>query len=357
MGAIFAPDMNTLHQLILREVETLFRPFSYRKISLPSRIVMAQEQVPYGLTSQGLMQYYRQRAANEVGLILTAPVAIDDPAAADDMRTPRFYGGRALRTWKQICRIVHATHCKIAPRLRHAGMNRPTGETEQTPNVLPIGPSGISPYTLEKNGESMNQRRLQEVVSSYARAAGAARILNFDAVEIDGAAGSLIDQFFRTETNHRHDEYSAHPISRTRFATNIIHAVRKQVGKNFPIIFRFSQVGIGQCKIPLASTPEELSEFLHPLQEAGVDIFHCTGSHFAKPEFTGSGLNLAGWTRIITGKPVISTGEEATHNHLNLQKLYQMVQSGEIDLISLMGELQTDPAWASKLHHGNTQQQ
>ena len=99
---------------------------------------------------------------------------------------------------------------------------------------------------------------------------------------------------------------------------------------------------------------EELAEFLLPLRDAGVDIFHCTGEHFAKPEYDGSGLNLAGWVRIITGKPVISTGEEATHNRANLQNLYRMLRSNEIDMVSLMGELQDDPHWAHNLRQGNT---
>ena len=346
--------MNTLHQLILREVEILFRPFVHRKIVLPTRIVMAQERVPYALSPLQMMQYYRQRAANEVGLILTAPVAIDDPAAAADSKTPVFFGGTPLRTWKQICRLVHSTHCKMAPLLLHAGMCRPTDGSEPNPQVPSIGPSGISPYSLETCGEAMSQARIEQVTDAYARAAHMARELKFDAVEVHAAAGSLIDQFFRAETNHRHDEYSAQPVSRTRFATGIIHAIRKRVGKDFPLIFRFSQKGGGQCTHPLATKPEELAEFLLPLRDAGVDIFHCTGEHFAKPEFDGSGLNLAGWVRIITGKPVISTGEEATHNRANLQNLYRMLRSNEIDMVSLMGELQDDPHWAHNLRQGNT---
>lgn len=348
--------MNTLHQLILREVEILFRPFSHRKIALPTRIVMAQEHAPYLLDTQELLQYYRHRAAHEVGLILTAPAVINDPAAASDMKSPRFYGGTALRTWKQICRIVHATHCKIAPLLLHAGMCRPRQGNIPNPEVLPVGPSGISPYTLTKEGESLSKDRMQQIVAAFAQAAAIAKELKFDAVEIHGAAGSLIEQFFHPATNHRTDEYSAHAVSRTRFATDIIHATRKAVGKAFPIIFRFSQESCGKVSTRLAERPEELSEFLHPLRDAGVDIFHCTGSHFAKPAFEGSGLNLAGWTRIITGKPTISTGNEATQSNSNLQKLYRMLLSEEFDLVSLAGELQTDPLWAHHLHTGDTPQ-
>ncbi len=332
--------MNTLYRLILRDIEVLFQPYVHRKITLPTRLVIAQESIPYGMRTPGLLLHYRHSAADEVGLILTPPVLIDDPAAGADWRTPLFYGGRALRLWKQIVQTVHTTACKIAPQLHHAGMCRPMRGDIPHPKEAPVGPSGICPFTLEQTGEELSPARMAQVADAYARAAAAARDLRFDAIEINGSAGSLLDQFFRPETNRRTDIYGASAVARTRFATEVVHAVRKAVGKAFPIIFRYSQHGIGQCaENRLANTPEELAEFLLPLRDAGVDIFHCTGEHFAIPEFAGSGLNLAGWTRIITGKTSISTGKEAPRGNNALQKLYAMMRAGEFDLVSLNGEL------------------
>ncbi len=335
--------MNTLHQLILRDVEILFHPFHHRKIELPTRVVVAEESIPQGMRTQGLLFYYRRRATSEVGLILTAGVLIDDPAAAADWCSPLFYGGRALRLWKQIVQTVHTTNSKIAPLLHHAGMCRPTQGNIPHPEQIAIGPSGISPFTLQHTGEEMGHARIEQVAEAYARAAATARSLHFDAVEINGAAGSLIDQFFRASTNKRTDIYSSADVARTRFATKILHTVRKAVGKSFPIIFRYSQHGIGKSQDEkLATTPEALADFLLPLSEAGADMFHCSGSHFAEPAFEGSGLNLAGWTRIITGKPTISSAQEATLSQNQLQKLYTMMRSGVFDLAALAGELQTN---------------
>eukprot|EP01030_Chromulinospumella_sphaerica_P018753 gene18753-18623_t len=69
----------------------------------------------------------------------------------------------------------------------------------------------------------------------------------------------------------------------------------------FPIIFRFSQWKQQDYTARLVQTPEALGEFLKPLSDAGVDIFHCSTRRFWEPEFEGSELNLAGWTRKLTG--------------------------------------------------------
>ena len=81
---------------------------------------------------------------------------------------------------------------------------------------------------------------------------------------------------------------------RTRFAVEIIQAMRARVPDDFPIVFRFSQWKSGDYHHKMAGDPEELESFLLPLSDAGVDIFHCSTRRFNDPEFEGSNLNLAG---------------------------------------------------------------
>ena len=97
-------------------------------------------------------------------------------------------------------------------------------------------------------------------------------------------------------------------LGRTQFAVEIVEACRREVGPDFPIIFRFSQWKMNDFKAKLAKTPDELERFLQPLVNAGVDIFHCSTRRFWEAEFDGSDLNLAGWTKKLSGKPVISVG-------------------------------------------------
>src|SRR5690606_31751349 len=135
------------------------------------------------------------------------------------------------------------------------------------------------------------------VVAAFAQAAADARALGFDAVEVHGAHGYLIDQFFWEGTNRRDDAYGGSIANRTRFAAEIIAAIRARVGADLPIILRFSQWKLQDYHARLVNSPTELEQFLTPLAEAGVDLFHCSTRRFWEPEFAGSDLTLAGWTR------------------------------------------------------------
>lgn len=308
----FFTFMNAQDELKIRDMEILFQPFHSRKLSTPTRIVlpaMTRGFSPNGVPTDQVAAYYKRRARHEVGLIITEGTFIDEPSASPSSNYPNFFGGASLRGWKKVLEAVHTTDCKIAPQLWHVGMARPfKGENLPNPDLPPIGPSGIDVNTLEQTAEPMSIAKIEEVINAFAKAAADAKRLGFDGVELHGAHGYLIDQFFWKETNRRTDEYGGDLVGRTRFASRIIHAVRKAVGSQFPIIFRFSQWKTGHYNAKLAYTPMELETFLAPLTDAGVDIFDCSTRRFWEPEFEGSRLNLAGWTRKLTGKPTISVG-------------------------------------------------
>ena len=353
------------NELLIRDVEALFRPFSYRKLPLVSRIVMAPMSryfSPEGVPAPEMVLYYRRRAERGVGLIITESATVNEPSASADSCMPQFHGGAALRAWKHICRAVHATDCKIAVQLCHVGMARPRYGDIPHPEAAPIGPSGIDPYSLVQTGEPMSLSKIAEVRDAFAAAARDAVRLGFDAVEIQGAHGFLIDQFFWSATNHRDDLYGGDIVGRTRFACEIVRAVRKAVGRDIPILFRFSQWKIGHYGARLVETPHELVEFLSPLCDAGVDVFDCSVRRHAEPAFSGSPLSLAGWTRLLSGKPVIAVGSVGLAKPLSvgqsmpeqvaarpLDRLLRQLASGEFDLVAAGRALLADPAWAEKI--------
>src|SRR5690554_6997155 len=102
----------------------------------------------------------------------------------------------------------------------------------------------------------MTHEDIQDVVRAFAQAAKDAKAIGCDAVELHGAHGYLIDQFFWEGTNQRDDEYGGSMENRGRFAVEIIRAVREAVGPDFPIIFRFSQWKQQDYTARLAPTPE-----------------------------------------------------------------------------------------------------
>lgn len=336
--------------LALRDISVIFSPFEHRKLNLPTRLVMrpmARLLAQNGIPTPEMLRYYRRRAEHQLGLIVTEPVTIDDSAAAADSGMAQFCGGAALRAWKGICRAVHATPCKIAPQLCHVGMLRPASGDIPNPASPAIGPSGIDPVTREKRGETMSRERIRSVVQSFATAAAHARLLGFDAVEINGGSACLPEQFMRPETNHRTDEYGGSLESRLRFVLEILHAVRKVAGRRFPVIFRFAQYSPGWESVPLAASPAELERMLNALCEAGVDIFACDDTGVERPAFHGSAMNLAGWVRMLTHRPVITGGGVGVE--YGIQGTVRRFMAHECDLVSVGRALLADAEWGSKI--------
>src|SRR5258708_6662793 len=246
----------------------------------------------------------------------TEGTVVDDPVSTMSVDIPNFYGP-ALDGWLRVVDAVHEVGGKIMPQLWHVGMARNPAKAPH-PELPSAGPSGLTmrgfPGLTQpglQHSEPMTREHIRRVVEAFGQAAADAQRLGFDGVEIHGAHGYLIDQFFWAVTNQRADEYGGDLVSRTRFAVEIIEAVRRATGPDFPIILRFSQWKQQDYAARLATTPEELARFLAPLSTAGVDIFHCSQRRFWEPEFERSDLNLPCWTNKLTGKPTVTVGRGA----------------------------------------------
>jgi 2,4-dienoyl-CoA reductase-like NADH-dependent reductase (Old Yellow Enzyme family) len=311
-----------------------------------------------------VVEYYRRRAAAGVGLIITEGTTVGHKAANGYPNVPRFHGEDALAGWKRVVEAVHAEGGRIVPQLWHVGSVRRLG-TEPDATVPGYGPSG-----KEKDGQvlvhGMSREDIREVIAAFAQAARDAQAIGMDGVEIHGAHGYLIDQFFWEASNRRDDEYGGDLAGRSRFAIELIQAVRAAVGPDFPIILRFSQWKQQDYSARLVDTPEALAAFLKPLSEAGVDIFHCSTRRFWEPEFEGSELNLAGWTRQLSGKPTITVGSVGLDGEFlqfmvatdkvakpaSLEGLLRRLQDKEFDLVAVGRALLVDAEWARKVRDG-----
>ena len=217
---------------------------------------------------------------------------------------------------------------------------------------------------LGEKGTSSEMRWSRTLAAQSA----SARDIGFDAVELHGAHGYLVDQFFWERSNQRADAWGGDLVARTRFAVETIKAMRASVGPDFPIILRFSQWKQQDYTARLALTPDELAKFLEPLTDAGVDIFHASTRRFWEPEFPGSDLNLAGWTKKITGLPSITVGSvglkgvDFVHSLRNpdtsevsdLGELEARLARNEFDLVAVGRALISDPNWVAKVRDGRT---
>lgn len=326
----------------IQTAQFLFQPFSMGKLSLPNRTVMApmtRQKSPNGVPGPDVAAYYRRRAENGVGLIVTEGTVINHADSSNQKNVPNFYGEEALTGWANVVSEVHQAGGKIVPQIWHMGAR-----------------GNVNDYSEDE---------IAHIVREFAKAAAEAKRLGFDGMELHGAHGYLIDQFFWERTNQRTDRYGGSLIARTTFAAEVVLACREAVGPDFPIILRISQWKGIDYSAKLVKTEEELKQFLDPLARAGVDIFHCSTRRFWEPEFEGSELNFAGWVKRLTGKPTITVGSVGLDGDVStffttgsgsgnasLDGLIPKLAKQEFDLVAIGRALLADPAWVSKIRDG-----
>lgn len=334
-----------------RSTASLFTSFSFKGLTLPNRIVMApmtRSKSPDRVPGANVAAYYKRRAEGGVGLVISEGTYVPHPSAGFDAAVPDFGGEQALAGWRRVVTEVHAAGGKFAPQLWHVGMK--TSGKEPAPGVRPMGPMNMS---LED---------IRVTVEAYGIAAKAAKEMGCDALEIHAAHGYLIDQFFWEGNNQRTDAYGGSMQARSKFAVDVLNEIRRNVGVDFPVILRFSQWKIPEFTAKLAHSPEELERFLRPLVAAGVDVFHCSQRRFWEPEFEGSHLNLAGWTKKITGLPAITVGSVTLNEEFmttfgrdeksdvtGLDELLERLERGEFDLVAIGRALIANPDWPAQV--------
>ncbi len=354
----------------------LFEPYRLNSVDLLNRIVMApmtRARSENGVPDDAVAEYYAGRARGGVGLIITEGTFISPSAAGGSFGDPNcipcLYKADALAGWKHLVNAVHKENSKIFCQLWHIGSVREKNHGPN-PGYPSLGPSAIvNPGNVAGEiPKEMSQADIDNAIAEYVKAAENAQRVGFDGIEIHAAHGYFIDQFFWDKTNQRKDQYGGKTIGeRTRFACEVVRAIRNSLGTQFPILLRFSQWKLNAYDAKLANTPQELEQFLSPLVDAGVDAFHCSTRKFFEPEFPGSGLNLAGWAKKLTAKPTITVGSvgldvdfidsyagkpnisEESKGHERIGELTERMQADEFDLVAVGRALIGDPDWPNKI--------
>lgn len=349
----------------MTELSPLFQPFQLRGLTLKNRLVMApmtRAQSPGGVPRDANVGYYARRAAAEVGLILSEGTLTRRKGAGEDPNVPFFWGEQALAGWQRVIDAVHAAGGKMGPQLWHLGMAR-RPNSGAFPEAPSDGPSGLT-LRGKKVAEEPSEAEVLDMAQAYADAAGEAKRLGFDCIELHGAHAYLIDEFFWEVTNQRSDRFGGSIERRAEFAAETIRRCRAAVG-DLPIIIRISQWKSVDYAAKVARTPEELERWTRVLAEAGVDAIHCSQRRILEPEFPAvdgpKGLNFAGWVKKLTGLPTISVGSVGLSSEFTgafrgegsaagkFDEAAQRLARGEFDLIAVGRALLQDPEWVLKV--------
>ena len=331
--------------------EHLFSPITINGMTLKNRAVMPPMGTGYGNSdntiSDRLVAYLARRAQGGTGLIITEICAID-PRGKGFPNEVGVWNDAFITGLARIPEELHKYGAKVALQLHHAGR-----ETfEAVTGAMPEAPSAIPSVIQGQPCEAMSLERVAQVIGAFAKAAGRAKAAGFDAVELHGAHGYLLNQFLSPFSNKREDEYGGSDESRMRFILEIITAVRKVVGPGFPVWIRVSADELVRGGYDL----DFMQKFAPKMVAAGIDAIHCSVGVYSTPGNlsvasmdTDPGFNLfrARALKSVVNVPVIGVGR------INNPELAdQTIASGDADLISFGRQHLTDPDFINKARDG-----
>lgn len=220
--------------------EDLFQPYQLGATRLANRIVMApltrNRALAGNVPGPLAVTYYTQRAS--AGLIITeaSPVC---PEGHGYPRTPGIHTPEQIAGWRAVTDSVHAAGGHIFLQLWHVGRIshpslQPNGAAPVAPSaLLPAGKvwtgTGLEDYVMPR---ALTRDELPGIVAAYRQAARNARAAGFDGVEVHGANGYLLDQFLRSSTNRRDDDYGGPIENRARLLLEVVAAVTGELGSD-----------------------------------------------------------------------------------------------------------------------------
>ena len=242
----------------------LFDNYKLKNITLRNRIVMApmtRNQSPGGVPTDEVVAYYSRRAKAEVGLIITEGIEVSHKASSAYPNVPRLDSNNAKEGWRKVVEGIKKNNGSVIAQLWHCGGFRKLG-MQPNPDVPGYTASGLV-KPGKKVAHEMTLNDIKETIDAYASDAKICEELGFDGVEIHGAHGYLIDNFFWSGTNIREDGYGGSIENRSQFVSEIIKAVRDNVSEDFIVGLRFSQWKQHDFEARLASNPEELLSLIH----------------------------------------------------------------------------------------------
>jgi len=376
--------------------DMLFSPMKIGNVEIKNRIVMAPMCMGFGqyngCATETMMNYYEERAKGGVGLIFTEITRINDITGASSFGQLGMSHDYQIPTLKEMADRIHRHNCKVMVELHHPGRQNlglmigtvpicnigskllgnmytkiltgaviPPGKVLQDKDIVP---RTVAPSKCEKSkmSESVNRelskKEIKKLICQFVEGAVRVQKAGCDGVELHASHGYLIQQFLSPNTNKRTDEYGGSLKNRMRFLLEIIDGIRKNCGKDFPIVVRLT-VDEMYSKIGQDGKGYNLEEGLKMakiLNDKGIDAIdvssaaYDTFNYWLEPTTFTPGWRkyLACEVKKVVDIPVIAANLIRSPKQAELQ-----LEEGCQDFISLGRPLIADPYWPKKVKDGN----
>jgi 2,4-dienoyl-CoA reductase-like NADH-dependent reductase (Old Yellow Enzyme family) len=223
---------------------------------------------PEGRPMEKLISLYRELARGKVGLIISG-YAFVSPEGKQLPGKMGIHSDAAAESMQAMTEAVHQENGKICIQLVHAG-----GQTD-TANAgrQPLAPTAMEVDQYPELPSELTEKDIARIIKTFGDGARRAREWGFDAIQLHGAHGYLINQFLSPLTNLRTDDYGGSVANRRRFLMECYRAVRNAVGPDFPVMIKLN----GSDNLSGGLSVEEAVLAAKALDEEGIDCIEVSG--------------------------------------------------------------------------------
>lgn len=335
----------------------LFEPFTLRELTIPNRVWMppmcqysaAPESPETGVPTDWHFAHYAARATGGTGLIIVEATAVS-PQGRISPYDLGIWNDTQVEAFRRITRFLTAQGTVPAIQLAHAGRKASTDRPWK--GGAPVGPDehgwdSVAPSPLAFDDKhpapaELTTGQIKDVVEQFAAAARRALAAGFEIAEIHGAHGYLINEFLSPHSNHRTDAYGGSYENRTRFALEVVDAVREVWPDDKPLFFRISAT---EWLDDGGWSADDTVRFAADLRAHGIDLLDVsTGGNASGvriPTTPGYQVPFAARVRNETSLPVAAVGLIT-----DVEQAEKILANGEADAVLLGRELLRNPSWA-----------
>ncbi|MDR0920911.1 MAG: NADH:flavin oxidoreductase/NADH oxidase [Lactobacillales bacterium] len=312
----------------------LFEPFTIKGVTFKNRVVMPpmcqyMVETKDGIVNDWHMQHYVSRAVGGVGAIIIEMTGIE-PDGQITNQDLGLWSDKQIPALKDLVEKIHTQGTKVGIQIGHAGRKAEDANPPVAPSPIPFAEDWKTPHEL-------TLEEIEKLISKFQETVQRAITSGVDFIELHGAHGYLIHQFHSPLTNHRKDNYGK---DFSLFGCDVIHAVKKVMPEDMPLVFRISAREYHPEGYGLA----HILPIIKKYQEAGVDVFHVsTGgeSEYApKNLFAGYQAPFANKIKEFTNLPTIAVGLLGEPEVANA-----VIESNCADLVAIGRSILADPYW------------
>ncbi|MHA1681809.1 MAG: oxidoreductase [Promethearchaeota archaeon] len=327
----------------------LFSPLKIGTLELQNRIIMPAMHMGYadgGYINDRIIEFYKVRATSEIGLIIIGGCYVNKYG----MGIPSMIGiddDKYIPRLSDFAREIHeVSNTKVCAQLYHSGRY----SFKQVIGTQPISSSDSYSSFSKQEARGMTVEEIKQQVADFASAAGRAKKAGFDAVEICGSAGYLIDQFMSPLVNKRTDEYGGPLENRLRFPLEVIKACKDVLGNDVPLLMRYS----GSDLVPGSNTLEDKVEIAPYLIKAGLDALNVTGGwHESRVPSITMNVPAGTYTYFSWAIKGVSKVPVFASNRINQPTLAEsIIREGKADAVCIGRGQICDPEFSLKARGG-----